>query len=229
MYWQEQEKPSIYQVPDDIVDLSFRIHCLRLPVDHAIGLCGALHNALPWMLEEDGTGIHLIHGAETGNGWQRPDNDDYLVLSKRTRLGLRVPKQRSEDARRLCGTTLRVDDIELNIISCKEKPLSTLGTLFSRHVETRESDDEGEFLSECAKQLGDLGITPKKMLCGRLHQLAMPDGPVNARSLMLADLEKGEAVKLQQAGLGRRQAFGMGLFIPHKGIEAVYTEKDDKV
>ena len=42
---------------------------------------------LPWMVDEPQAGIHLIHGAESGNGWIRPQEPDaLLILSRRTRF-----------------------------------------------------------------------------------------------------------------------------------------------
>ena len=39
MYWQEQnDKEKKYVVPDDIVDLSFKVQCKQLPLDHAYTL-----------------------------------------------------------------------------------------------------------------------------------------------------------------------------------------------
>ena len=72
MYWPEDNDKVAVNVPDDIVDLAFAIDCRHLPVDHAHALSQALLRALPWLYTEDQVGIHLIHGAESGHGWQRP-------------------------------------------------------------------------------------------------------------------------------------------------------------
>jgi hypothetical protein len=70
MYWHdENDSPETYQVPDDIVDIAFKIDCRTLPLDHAQALSTALHTALPWIAEEPDLGIHTIHVAESGNGW----------------------------------------------------------------------------------------------------------------------------------------------------------------
>ena len=45
MYWQDDEgKKSGYQVPDDVVDLSYRISCRALPIDHAYSLSRAIRH-----------------------------------------------------------------------------------------------------------------------------------------------------------------------------------------
>ena len=36
MFWQEDDKPKTYEVPDDVVDLVFDIRCRELPVSCAV-------------------------------------------------------------------------------------------------------------------------------------------------------------------------------------------------
>jgi hypothetical protein len=61
----------------------------------------------------------------------------------------------------------------------------------------------------------------RKALCGKATPLATPNGMVHTRSLMLADLSVEESVRLQQHGLGPHRELGCGIFIPHKGVDAV--------
>ena len=44
---------------------------------------------------------------------------------------------------------------------------------------------------------------------------------------MLADLSTEESLKLQEHGLGEGRHMGFGIFIPHKGIDAVTKLDDD--
>jgi hypothetical protein len=208
MYWQEDRTNKVYVVPDDIVDVAFGIACPCLPVDHAHALSQALLQALPWLQQEQHAGIHLIHGAESGHGWQRPEAPDkeLLHLSRRTKMTLRLPKQRIADA------TVR--------------PLSTLSTLFSRYVISRADEDEEQFVRRVAIELEQLGISVRKLLCGKSHVIALPEGQILTRRLMVADLKAAQSVKLQQRGLGPGRKIGCGLFIPHKGVEAVNNDDD---
>jgi hypothetical protein len=59
------------------------------------------------------------------------------------------------------------------------------------------------------------------MLGGITHTMNFPDGPVFSRSLMVADLEPEQSIRLQQAGLGEGRTIGCGLFLAHKGIKPV--------
>ena len=227
MFWSEDDNAvAEFSVPDDIVDLAFKVSCRVLPMDHAYELSQRLHEALPWFGEEQGAGVHLIHGAASGNGWYRPEETAgaLLHLSRRARLRLRLPHHRLDDARELSGQTLHIAGHALQLGDSEVHLLNPLPTLFSRYVITREAVDEEEFLQTALVQLKRLDIDCRKLLCGTTHTFDFPDGRVFTRSLMVADLDPEHSVKLQQAGLGEGRKIGCGLFIPHKGIKPVKQE-----
>ena len=227
MYWQETKENKRYAVPDDIVDVVYSIECRALPVDHAYALSQAIQRALPWFAQEDSAGLHTIHVAESGNGWMRPEHADaMLYLSRRTKLTLRLPKHRIEDAGKLTGQTLDIDGKPLRVEKSVVRPLSTLTTLFSRYIVTRDGTDEDVFLQDAMALFHKMGVYPNKMLCGMDHVIATPDRTIRARSLMLADLAVEESVKLQQQGIGTDRKLGCGLFIPHKDIREVKSVLD---
>ena len=224
MYWNDDtDKKTGFVVPDDVVDVAFRIDCPTLPLDHAYSLSSALLKALPWLEDEVHAGIHLIHGAASGNGWFRPEDteNELLHLSKRTRMRLRIPRERLPDAQALTGQSLDIEGHSLAVGKSEVTLLSSLPTLFSRYVMTREELDEMQFHEAVAGQLKALDIPGKKMLGGITHTMKFPDGPVFTRSLMIADLEPQQSVRLQQFGLGEGRTIGCGLFLPHKGIKPV--------
>ena len=222
MYWQDETKDERYVVPDDVVDLVFQIECRALPVDHAWALSQAVCAALPWLALEPAAGVHPIHVAESGNGWKRPENaGDLLCLSRRTKLVVRVPRQRVDAARELVGLKLDVAGHALRVDKASLRPLSALTTIFSRYVVSADGLDETAFLQRALRDFEALGVRPKKMLCGLEKIIATPEQPVHTRSLMLAGLTQRESVTLQQRGLGTRRLLGCGLFIPHKDIREV--------
>jgi CRISPR-associated protein Cas6 len=229
VYWSDdkQKKPE-FVVPDSVVDLAFRFRCPSLPLDHAHALSSELLSVLPWLADEPHAGVHLIHGAASGNGWYRPEDtaNELLHLSRRSRMRLRVPSHRMDDARELTGKTLDVNGHALDVGESTVFKLSSLSTLFARYVITDADSDENEFLEAAAQQLQALNIPGRKMLGGITHTLQFPDGPVHTRSLMVAELEPEQSVRLQQVGLGPGRSFGCGLFLPHKGIKPV--NDDDK-
>jgi CRISPR-associated protein Cas6 len=229
MFWNdEQAKKPEFVIPDDVIDVAFRIACPTLPLDHAHALSRALIDILPWLEDEEHAGVHLIHGAASGNGWYRPEDvaSEVLHLPRRTRMRLRVPRHRLEDARQLTGRRLDVDGHVLEVGDSEVFLLSSLSTLFSRYVMTAADTDENAFLEEASRGLQEIGINCRKMLGGISHTLRFPDGPVLTRSLMVADLEPEQSIRLQQVGLGPGRSFGCGLFLPHKGIKPVSDDKD---
>ncbi|HFD81523.1 MAG TPA: type I-MYXAN CRISPR-associated protein Cas6/Cmx6 [Gammaproteobacteria bacterium] len=234
MYWEtDKDENTPYVVPDDVVDLVYHIRCRSLPLDHAHSLSTAIRERLPWMDEEELAGIHLIHGAESGNGWIRPEDASHEVLhlSRRARMSLRLPRHRIGDAAALGGQELDIDGHRLAIGESHVKLFSTLPTQFARYLvipDGIDRDDEESFLAWVAERLQQLDIRPRKMLCGKAHAIHHPQGELRTRSLMLADLEVEEAVRLQQQGIGEHKKMGCGLFIPHKGIRAVHEMTADK-
>ena len=228
MLWEEEQTDNEIPIPDDIVDLQFSIECRELPVDHAQDLSNALHAALPWLAADDRIGIHQIHVAASQNGWERPlpGSGQLLVLSRRTKLTLRIPLDRLDELRALTGSTLDVGGYPMTLGVAKTRPLSRLGTVFSRHVVSGEDDDEEDFVRRVAAELASMGIRVKKALCGIPHRIDAQGGSLYTRSLLLANLKAEESVRLQRQGLGSHRKLGCGLFIPHKGIDAVKKPVD---
>lgn len=225
-YWQEHTPEQSPQVPDDVIDMLFSLKGRTLPVDHAEPLAQAVLAVVPWLSEETGGGIHHIYVAGSQNGWQRPeaDTDQPLMLSRRTKLGIRVPRHRADELRAaLEQRDLDIAGHALHLETGKERLLSRETTLFSRAVCASASDSacESDFLAWAAAALGALDIRVRKALCGKAVRLKTQAGVLSARSLMLADLSFEESVRLQQRGLGSHRTLGCGLFIPHKGIDAV--------
>ena len=220
MYWQESRQEQAAVVSDDVTDISYQIRCRTLPVDHAWALSAAICRALPWIVDQPGADVHTIHVADSGNGWMRPEGAaDLLYLSRRTRLQVRVPRQRVDDAMALVGRTLDVAGHALTVEKATLKPLSPLTTIFSRYVVSAAGQDENAFLLAQVHELEGMDVKPKKMLCGMEKLLATPDGPVRTRSLMIAELTRPESVRVQRFGLGPLRLLGCGLFLPHKDIQ----------
>ncbi|MEA1049303.1 type I-MYXAN CRISPR-associated protein Cas6/Cmx6 [Lamprobacter modestohalophilus] len=225
MFWQESDPETHPKVPNDVVDVMFALqHCKSLPVDHAHALANALIDAVPWLAEEPRTAIHTIHVAGSQNGWERPahDSEQQLLPSRRTKLGIRIPRARLDELKTaLEGRTLEIRGSSFTLGPAKERPLSAEKTLFARYVVAHIDEDEDQFLRRVAGELAQRGIKIRKALCGKALSLSTPAGPVLTRSLMLAELSLDDAIALQQQGIGDHQTMGCGIFLPHKGIEAV--------
>jgi CRISPR-associated protein Cas6 len=136
-------------------------------------------------------------------------------------MTLRVPKERLEDARALTGQMLDIKGSQVQVGKSSVKPLSALPTLFARYVAASEDQEEPDFMDYLFSEFSKLDIKARKILCGKPSSFSTPEGQVFTRSVMVADLEPEQAVRLQEKGVGEFRKMGCGLFLPHKGIKAV--------
>ena len=227
MFWQEDNKKDDVSTSDKVVDLSYKIDCRQIPTCHAWELSQALYDNLPWLKDEPEAGIHQIHGATSGNGWQRPPDGELIHLSKRTRMNLRVPTSRIGDANQLVGKTLDIMGHLLQVGQMSTKPITPTSTIFSRYIVVPEGMSEDEFLRWVNNELQARDIQARKLLCGIGHEFEANGDIIQTRSLMIADLDKASSVVLQERGVGPHRHLGCGIFVPHKGIKAV-GESEDK-
>jgi CRISPR-associated protein Cas6 len=219
MYWQEDQEEEIFAVPDDVVDLVFKIECKALRNDHAWALSGAIQAVLPWFGEQPEQGLHIIHVAESASGWTRPEAPDEIIYpSRRTRLKLRLPKEQVADAQALTGHTLDIDGHGLKVGDSKTQLLGMTNTLYSRYVVSPEAEDDEAFVGRAVEELRSLGLKFSKVLAGKSHVLNSPDGAVFTKTLMVGGLSFPDAVTLQEKGLGPHRDAGCGLFTPCKSI-----------
>lgn len=224
MFWEEKpDRPA--RPADRVIELTFALEGRQIPVDHAWLLSQALIQALPWLQDEPLAAIHNIHVAGSQNGWERPT--DTLYLSRRTKLQLRIPKTRIEDAQKLCGQSIELDNHSLRIGAAKTKPLNALSTLFARHLVSSPGQSEHDFLMDTARALQAMDIPVRKALCGKLVQQQMAEGTLECRSLLLAELDAKNSLLLQEQGLGQHRLLGCGIFMPHKDIDPIQTHRDD--
>ncbi|NEV61669.1 type I-MYXAN CRISPR-associated protein Cas6/Cmx6 [Thiorhodococcus minor] len=228
MFWNEDETTEEASRQEDVIDILFAIDCKRLPVDHACSLSDAIKTAVPWIADEPLAGIHSIHVAGSQNGWERPEHgtDSLIMVSRRTKLTIRVPRARADALlASLPGARIEIAGNALTLGAGKTRPLSTETTIFARYVavDTEPASElpEPEFLETAARALAEMDIKIRKALCGKSLTLQGPDGPIHTRSLMLSGLTKEESIRLQQLGLGPHRLMGCGIFIPHKGIDPV--------
>lgn len=226
MYWQEQQEAEIAKPSERVVDIVYRMQCKTIPMDHAYPLSESIIDALQWFGEEPEAGLHIIHGANSSNGWYRPQGpEELLLLTRRTRLELRIPAHRLQDAMALSGQTLDIGGHAMLVGEGVSRPLKPITTLYARYLISDRAHSEEQFLGLVIEGLRELGIKPKKMLPGRANRLGHPDGDLFTRSLMVADLNSEEATRLQEQGLGAGRKMGCGLFIPHKSIKNTVPEK----
>lgn len=227
MYWQEDDKKNDISTSDKVVDVNYKIDCKQIPTCHAWALSQALYEALPWIKDEPEVGVHQIHGATSGNGWERPADGELIHLSRRTRMQLRVPKSRIDGAGKLVGKTLDVGGYSVAIGKMTIKPVDPFATIFARYIVVSAGMNEDDFLQWVVDDLKSRDIQARKLLCGIGHVFEANGEKIETRSLMIADLDKASSIALQEVGIGAHRHLGCGIFVPHKGIKAV-GETEDK-
>jgi CRISPR-associated protein Cas6 len=224
MYWQETQDDHVTIDDHSVVDVLFSLRCRAIPIDHATSLTQAIVEKAPWLTDMPRCAIQTIHVAGSQNGWQRPENYDdqaCLIPSRRTKLIIRIDQhQVSKLIDTLVNQSIMLANYDLHIGAAKVRYLSQEGTLLSRFVITTHTN-ETDFLDWVATTLHKQGIVIRKALCGKLVHIKTNQEPLLTRSLLLAQLTKQESLQLQQQGLGPQRLMGCGVFIPHKGIEAV--------
>lgn len=223
MFWQENSKLEDFTLPDCVQDAVFSIRTKILPMDHAYLLKVALLAHLPWLaaLEDSGAGVHDISIAD-GNGWQQDRATGFYYPSKRSKLSIRLPKEKLAACAELVGKTLELGEYQIQILKMESpKLLQTLPVLLAKNVACAQNMDEDGFLQCCFDQLGAMGVVPKKMLAGLSHQIHTSNDIIHTRALMVADLRKMESVRLQEKGIGAHRLLGCGLFVPQKEINPI--------
>jgi len=227
MFWREDnESEKEFHVPDDVFDLVFKLSGSSLAIDHAYALSEALQSHLG-ANTCDKIGVHGVRMAGSGNGWNRPEQiDAMLPLSRRARLVIRVHRDDCDEVIRITNKTLQIGAQQLAIGESAIRKLSTISTLYARAVSCDRSESEADFLARVAELLNAMNIKVTKMICGKSGEIRTAGETIFTRALLVADLDPEESVTLQQLGLGKDQMLGCGLFVPHKGIDAVHNVEE---
>ena len=193
------------------VDLVFPLEGHSLPRDPASVLRAALQKEAPWLAQEPLAGIHPLK-LVTGT-------DAQALLSQRTRLLLRLPRERIDAATQLAGRTLAPGGQALTLGQPHVRPLLAHPTLYAPAV-AAEADDEMAFMQAMSTVLQDLQVR-SQVICGKRQQRDWPEGRTTTFSLMLHGLTAVDSLRLQERGLGRHRLLGCGVFVPHKSAAAV--------
>lgn len=193
-----------------VVDLSFDLQGDVLPADYPQDLEAALVAALPWAADEPLLGIHRVRAPLTEAGY---------VLSRRSRLTVRVPVARQEEAARLAGCALNVGPCRLGVGRVAAKPVTAFPTLRAPLVVNAFADEQA-FLDDVGMQLEVLAVRGDAM-CGKAAAVASPGGTLRGFALVLHGLSAEDSLRVQAVGLGPGRRLGCGLFVHHKIIDGL--------
>ncbi len=195
-----------------MVDVLYALHGQALPRDHRPALAAALERLVPWLADASQAG--------TAPRQHRRRRRPTALLSQRSRLALRVRRERVADLAPLAGATLDVGGFMLRL---GEQPLLREllphGTLYAHLVASRDDDELG-FLAAVESELDALGV-PCRTICGRRQVIDFNGAPLTGFSLMLDGLTPAASLRVLEAGLGAHRRLGCGIFVPHKSGAAV--------
>lgn len=190
------------------LDLVFELRGRELPADYPAALEAAVMDRLPWAADDPRFGIHPINAPLTEAGY---------LLSRRSRLQLRVVSSRLVDASALCGQEIEIGSSALSIGRATPRALAPFPTLRAPLVVNTRAD-ETAFLEDIALQLELLGVKAG-VLCGKAASVASRSGRLAGFALVLHDLTPAHSLTIQTLGLGGARRLGCGLFIHHKIID----------
>jgi len=194
-----------------MIDLVFPLEGHSLPRDAAPALRAALQQQMPWLEQAPRAGIHPLKLV--------PGTDDDALLAQRTRLLLRLPRERFDDAAGLAGRTLQLGGHAVTLGQPHARELLPHRTLYAYAV-AAEVDDEIAFMHAMNSELESLAVR-SQLICGKRQQHVWPAGALTTFSLMLHGLTASDSLRLQEIGLGRHRLLGCGVFVPHKSAAAV--------
>lgn len=196
-------------------DLSFEVQGSELAADYPAALAAAVLARLPWAADDPLFGIHRINAPLTDAGY---------LLSRRSRLQLRVGKSRLADASALAGQTLDFGATRLALGRATPRPLTPFPTLGAQQVVNTRAD-EPAFLEDLELQLELLGVEAG-VICGKPAEVAGPTRTLKGFAVVLHELSPADSLRIQRLGLGGARRLGCGLFTHHKIIDVAEAWSD---
>jgi CRISPR-associated protein Cas6 len=195
-------------------DLVFDIAGRSLPQDHASALFEAVSATLPWLGKDLGSGAHAIKGAANEHG--------ELIINRRAKLVLRIPRTRMAEARALSGKHLALAGYEIDVGAASERAFVPFATLYAPLLLTGRAREE-DFAADLMALLSERGIE-HRFICGKPRGIHRAGETLRGHSLMLYDLSMDQSLRIQDEGLGLHRELGCGMFVPHKSIAPVMPD-----
>jgi CRISPR-associated protein Cas6 len=202
---------AVDSLPATAIDAIFSLDGQSLPHDHAQALQLALCDVLPWLQTDAVAAVMPLKLA--------PGGPEQGLLSKRTRLILRVAANRMPELKALSGAELSVAGCRLRLDDPHPRELRPIATLYAYKV-AAVNDDEVSFMQDMDNELAELAIGGERV-CGKRGHMAVSGQLQSTFSLMLHGLSPEQSLRLQHVGLGPHRLLGCGVFVPHKSAAAV--------
>lgn len=189
-----------------MIDVVFDLDGISVPDNYPFELWSEISRLLPWLNQIKNVGILPLRGSASGNR---------TLLSRRTKLILRVPVNRAADTFVLTGQEFHLDGGALLIGKGKERGLQTATTLHSHMVESNLG--EVEFIADMKNRLAAMNIACN-LICDKYRHIKGAKQSLCGYGLVLHDLKPQASMQIQRSGLGVARQFGCGIFVPFKAI-----------
>ena len=193
----------------NMIDVVFDLDGSSVPANYPFALWPEIARYLPFLKDEKDTGFIPLKGSVSG---------EPLLLSRRTKLVLRVPVALAAQTAQLSGKPLSIDGNVLTVGKCKERQLQATTTLHAYLVESNLG--EIEFLAAMKGKLQDMHISCN-LICDKQRIIKSTSRSLNGFGLVLHDLKPAASILIQSIGLGGERHFGCGIFVPFKTISGL--------
>jgi CRISPR-associated protein Cas6 len=202
------DKALVIEAPT-MIDVVFDLDGSSVAESYPYALWTEVSRYLPWLNDETDAGIIPLRGSASG---------DNTLLSKRTKLVLRVPVEKAAQTLELSGKHLHIDGSELIVGKGKARELQVTTTLHAHIVESNL--DEVAFLEDMEQKLQALNISCN-LICDKHRKIRSVHQTLHGFGLVLHDLKPSASLKIQSLGLGGARHFGCGIFVPFKAISGL--------
>jgi len=192
-----------------MVDVVFEISGGTLPVAYPYSLWDELVRLVPQLEDDETIGVIPLRMAESKEG---------MLLPKRAKLVLRLPQELVDVVSGLAQQQMRVAGCEIQLGSCKTRPILHYPTLHANLVTGAEH--EPDFVAEVESALAAMDVKAG-LICGQRRLLTDGERVIKGYSLVLHDPTPEGSQRVQYAGLGRERRFGCGIFVPYKVISSL--------
>src|SRR5262249_47562859 len=145
--------------------------------------------------------------------------DKEMVITSKSRLCIRTPKELIGDLLALMGKEIDVSGYKLVLGEASVRTLKPMKNLYSPLVVICGAETEKDFFDSANKQLMQLDILAKAIpFCPHgftvRRTFKIKTAKIPGFAISITDLSNEDSVKLQSAGIGGRRRMGCGIFIP---------------
>jgi CRISPR-associated protein Cas6 len=198
--------------------LQFTLIGETIPRDHGYALFGALCRILGDLHGAEWLSVLPIAGIDRGDGLLQ-------LRPQATSLRLRVDPDKISAVLPLCGKTIAIGDHKLQLGVCQVQVLVPSSSLYSRIVVFSDCTEENTFIERAHLLLQKENLNAKLEL-GRRRITHVTGKNIVGFETVLSDLTDSDALRLLSDGLGGRQRFGCGVFVPTRaGIAERSSER----